>query len=804
MSSLKFDWRGVAWLLGMAALLVVVWRFHGSTVRRVERMRDIPEWSVDSATPDSHSQTGYAGGVRRLLVQGANDASYQWIEQTQQMLATGDWRVRHVSHENAPAGRVVHAASPYRWWLGLVAILHHATAGGSIGRSVEFAALWANPLLHLVVIFATACFVGARWNLLSGGLVGIGLAGLFPLAGEFWPGASDDYVLVILCALWSQLLMLAGAHSPRPVRWFFISGLLGGAGLWIAPARMLPLIVGTALGGLIAGRMKSKTPAGAGSSMPAATWHAWALGGAVVCVAGYLFEYFPSHLAVRLEAINPLIALAWLGLGELLAGAGSRVTGEVTGRNRWSIARAAAGAAAVIAVISIYALKHEQAFFAVDPYSFRLSQVVPVEADRWFAWLRRDGLTVPLLTTLMPLVTLTVAMAMLSRRTLDQHQRVWLALAIGPAVVACGFSMHTLRWWPIFDATLLTVLVALSGSGATRRAVKIIAIAVAVVAFIPSYALLATRGNDAGTDSLGEADVQGLVERDLAQWLVTRAGSRPTVLLAAPSVTTRLCYYGGFNGIGTLNWENRDGLATTIRMVAATSPEEAQALVTQRGVTHVVLPSWDASLEEYARMGAASADNTFLAALQRWNLPPWLRPVPYKIPKSPGFENLHVAVFEVVDDQDDALSISRLAEYFLEIGQPDLSAALQSGLERFPRSVMALTALGQVQLARADHAGAERTLATLQPLLSRADRGLPWERRVSLALLLAQARRPELAQAQLQRCVAEATEARLRSLTTGTLLRLQLTMKTYSLEFAEPPLRDLAIQLMPPELRSRL
>src|SRR4051812_46384220 len=103
-------------------------------VRRIEYISGLaePPVAVDATTP-----TGYAGGMRRLIVPEHNNDSYQWLAQTQQMLAEKEWRVRHVSYDNAPFGREVRTPSAYRWWLGLVAWCDHSVSGRPLGLAVE-------------------------------------------------------------------------------------------------------------------------------------------------------------------------------------------------------------------------------------------------------------------------------------------------------------------------------------------------------------------------------------------------------------------------------------------------------------------------------------------------------------------------------------------------------------------------------------------------------------------------------------------------------------------------------------------
>ncbi|MEO7412696.1 MAG: hypothetical protein ABIZ81_05005, partial [Opitutaceae bacterium] len=126
-----------------------------TNIERARRVDAVTNTDREGAVADAASPTGYADGKRWLIVPEHNNRSYQWISETQQMLARDEWRLRHVDYENAPFGREVHAASPYRWWLGLVAWLEHVISGRPLGLSVERAALWADPLLHLSLLAGT-------------------------------------------------------------------------------------------------------------------------------------------------------------------------------------------------------------------------------------------------------------------------------------------------------------------------------------------------------------------------------------------------------------------------------------------------------------------------------------------------------------------------------------------------------------------------------------------------------------------------------------------------------------------------
>jgi hypothetical protein len=110
-----------------------------------------------------------------------------------------------------------------------------------------------------------------------------------------------------------------------------------------------------------------------------------------------------------------------------------------------------------------------------------------------------------------------------------------------------------------------------------------------------------------------------------------------------------------------------------------------------------------------------------------------------------------------------------------------------------------------VQSARGDPAGLAQTLDSLLSRLSNgADRFLPWDRRVSLAIVLARAGQVDLAREQVRRCLAELSEKRLRSLSTGSLYNLLVLSHSFGLAATDPKLRELALDLLPSGLRRSL
>jgi len=103
-------------------------------------------------------------------------------------------------------------------------------------------------------------------------------------------------------------------------------------------------------------------------------------------------------------------------------------------------------------------------------------------------------------------------------------------------------------------------------------------------------------------------------------------------------------------------------------------------------------------------------------------------------------------------------------EYMVETGDLGKAAELAEGLRKYPGDVGALAARLLEEGARSDTEGAAATLEVLQTRLAAGgDRYLPWDRRVCLAIALAQAGRADLSRDQASQCLSALNEARLRA-----------------------------------------
>jgi hypothetical protein len=797
--------RTLFWIPILAcSLAFVVW----SDLARQKRVEFISNFSAKEVRTDAGAASGYADGKRWLIVPEHNNPTYQWIQETQQMVAGGEWRVRSVDTENAPYGRKVDSPSPYRWWLVFLAWAGHLVSGKTVALCIERAALYADPLLHLIFLCLGTVFVARRFGALAGAAYAVGTAALFPIAAAFLPGVANDFGMGQGMVLCSVLLLVEGsADLSKAPAWYGLAGFAGGIGLWLNASIQAPIIAGAALGGVLAGILEEPKD-GAESAVSRRAWKSWALAGSVTSLAGYLAEYFPGHMDLQLRVNCPLYGVAWLGLGEL-AWRIPAIVSWTHGRERGRAALGAALPLAAVASLPIAILWARQGSFLTDDLLSTKLTNLPGGLDEpsLLSWIRGGGPKGALLAALLPALFLPLSLRVMLARGNPAHLRRSVAIALVPALVALTLAAIRIRWWNTFDAVIipLVVVAAFQGPGAAGRwswaAILAVSCALGLSQLVPSGF------GGSGVVRLTRAEVEGLYERDLAHWLSDHSAPGQRTVLCPPFRTSSLSFYGGLRGVGSQNWENKEGMAATSHIATAMRRDESEEVVRQRGVNFIVLPSWDTDLDELARLNLKYPESSFVYALHRLHGGgfPWLRPVPYEVPPVGGLDPQSVLILQVTDPSDPATAQSRIVEYLLEMRDVDEAVVASAELRNYPANIGAQVALAQLAKVRRDGASFDRVFRLiLSEMSAGADRRLAWDRRVSLAVVLAIGGRADLSRAQVRRCIDEASEENLRSLTKESLFHLLILAKRSGVSLGDPGLQALSLKLLPESARERL
>ena len=830
------------WILALAAALGFVAADGAARMRAIQLLTDTRMPGSAPSADDPESPTGYALGVRNLVLPNIGVDGYHWILQTQQMLAGDGARIRWVDYDNAPHGREVHWSSSFRWWLAALAGLHSKASGEPSAISVERVAPYAGTLLLVVILLAATPLVAWRFGALPAALFALALPAVHPFYELFGTGAPDHHGMAAAFGMLAVLFLVAGgagwlilphAGAKEPAhrawlpdrrsarRWFLASALAGGAGLWVSASTTVPVLIGIGLGAVAAGLCARGARHDAESFDPT-LFRVWGAAGFCSSIAFYLLEYFPSHFGIRLEVNHPFYALAWLGAGDWLCRVCRWLQGGRWTESRRDLLGAIAGLLAMAILPACLALARERTFLVSDPFLWMLHEDYINEFRGLFRQIRDNPIRATLASySMLPLL----GVPMLALAAFARLARPWKALllfALLPGVVTLALAVGQNRWLGTSCAVWLAALVTTSAATTLPSAGfrwtlawKLAAALSLVCVYLPFLyfaAPLPILGSSERRAEISFADLTGVASRDVAHRLRHRLGDRKGIVASGPTVTTSLIHHGGLDGVGTLYWENLEGLQAMAELFGAASESRALERIEQRGITHIVVFSWDPFVEEYARLARglrahepAPADafalRLVLGFLETQSLPRWLRPIAHVLPPDAAFRGHWVLIFEVAPEQTEDVALVRVAQFLVDKRMPtEAESKLRLALESDPRSLPASIALASLQSARGQTEEFAVTLERVRAGLHGADT-LDLEDRVDLARILTLDGDTAEAAEQIDAALAIADERSLRALRPAALRDLLDLADQLQVSASRPEAVSAAAALLPPDAR---
>lgn len=615
-----------------------------------------------------------------------------WVRHAIALAESGSWRLRSTDIDNAPEGRAIYWTSGWALWLEACGRARSAVMGQALSAAIEDASAWANLPLFLAALTLASAWVWRRWGGAAGGLVALAMVGCRGFYAGFYPAYADHHGLISACVLGLVLgVVLAGGGWWRRAETGEIGGLLprsegevmramtvsavcGALGMWVSAASLVTMIAFTGLAGLLVGLLMARD----GASCVPRAWRRWGRVGAVVSVGLYMLENFPDRLGMRMEANHPLYALAWWGAGEAIA---CVLVWRIESRTaKWQGARLAGWSALVLVAPVIFLIKGVTVFAPLDPFLGRIHasiyefQPFATELKRagWAAY--RDQIFI--------MVGLVVLAVFWSAKKKDRNERgiVMLAGTVAVAAVALGFYQN--RWLLTAGSPQIVVLAVFVAVLVSRwkgwRATVLAGVVVIALAQGPwtlaKERLLVERVRDV---QLGET-VQ-LLYRDIAGALRRAGANEKSIVLSDPNASVGVGYYGCFRTVGTLYWENRDGLHAAAEILDSHDDADAAARIYARGITHVVMVSSQDFLAEYGyalRGGAGPAEDRSALGhrlLYQHRVPAWLRPLDYRVPAPLVPLGFKVAVFAVDFETPRGKALERIGRYQLSKGERGLA-----------------------------------------------------------------------------------------------------------------------------------
>jgi hypothetical protein len=317
-------------------------------------------------------------------------------------------------------------------------------------------------------------------------------------------------------------------------------------------------------------------------------------------------------------------------------------------------------------------------FWVADPFLLALHERHIAEFQNLIE--ATSGRAQPLVLALwfaLPVVAMLAVVALALRGGLTAAERAGFAVSGVVAVMLLGMGAVQVRWflvsaffWALFSALVLAACLRRCAMRKWHWGFWVAAMA--VLGIFPSTLVMWRTWERIAADraAIPRDMATNLIARDLVHRLLHVSTQRPT-LLSGPTTSTDLAYFGATPVLGTLYWENRDGLKAAAQIFSSQSAEEFHAGLKERGVKYIVLFSWDEFTQNYLALleGRHVGDKVFITGLLEGNDPPrWLRPLFYPIPKSLGLEGERVTLFQFVPEQTESEALVWQAQFVLDGG----------------------------------------------------------------------------------------------------------------------------------------
>jgi len=605
---------------------------------------------------------------------------YYWVSYARQMVSEKEFRVRRTDLDNVPFGRPVHWSSVFAWWLILLGGVQALVSGVPFDSAISGAAYGANPILMGLMLCAAGWSVYRRLGNRASFLLVMLLALQPALLRDFGYGRPDHHGLHLICALGVVLLTVlggggwvrrdddpAGTRSrgnggtpgierftlvySQARRWFIASGLVGGCGLWIG-ATQQALIIGCLGLGAFAATIAATREAGPfdGSSSPGEDgsalrwapelWRLWSRVGALTSFAAYLIEYFPADLGIQLEVNNPLYSLAWLSAGEILYCIGERRLR----RTPWTGYPAAKLGLMVGGIGLLPALAYwgpTDWYLIKDPLMLRVHSVIgefrPLISEIQDPW-RLAG-------ELMPALLVILGIGFLRWGREPRLLSTLLAITSVPSLCLLALFLFQARWGGLFVVVswvvavpLLLVAGRMGPMSKTRsRVAAVLVLAVMALQLVPNAARAISRADDQapGTSFLPLADE--VLARDIALVLGSSVapGAPPLTVVTGLGLGSKIHFFGQTRALGSLYWENLDGVRDTVDFFADEGELEALRIARERGADYVVVTADMVSMAAMLKHGDQDLEGIERTLGYRLirpenGIPAWLRPVRIK------------------------------------------------------------------------------------------------------------------------------------------------------------------------------
>jgi hypothetical protein len=483
------------------------------------------------------------------------------------------------------------------------------------------------------------------------------------------------------------------------------SAISAAAGLWISGFSAAIIAAGIGMGAMLSVFLFGKKAKSEGSEYHPELWKLWAIATAAGSLFFYLLEYFPDRLGMRLEVNHPFYALAWLGGGWIIY----EITNWLNLRQVEPISfpwkKLLIPLIACSILPSFVLLGGDHFYMLKGEFMLGLMKNI-AEGLPLLTRIQMGAITWKVAFGYFPLfIVASIALMLISR--VSYGTKGTLLLLICPILLVTVLQVFQVRWGMLNGP----IYIALAGIVVPQiwRLLPLVlpwrvAGGVALLCVTYLFSVDTINGmlmpfwnqyNSKQNMQVGSGQILALLHRDMAKAILQNANGKPVTVLSSPNSSCLLATLGGFKTMGTLYWENVEGLETAAKMLNAQSDAEALSMLQARGVTHVSLMSWENFIEPYFKLlypnpvPGKSLENSFAyKALFKKTIPQWARPIPYPKNFMSNALKQDVLLLEIVPNQSPDEAEFHLARFArISEGNPVAAEILLKGiLDRSPGS----------------------------------------------------------------------------------------------------------------------
>jgi hypothetical protein len=416
-------------------------------------------------------------------------------------------------------------------------------------------------------------------------------------------------------------------------------------GLWVGATQQSFLIGLIGIGGALALMISGgASPDKNSFRMAPELWRYWGYSGAFFSLLFYLLEYFPNHMSMRLEVNHPLYALAWIGGAEAINCIVHLVKGELDSRQkRLSCFFLVLSLVAIVLLPCLILFGPNDWHMIHDPVMHRVHKNI-AEFKPPMVVGYSSGMKLLLVNFGLFPVYIFIAVFLTVKNIISRYHKAILIFTIVPTLILMITYFFQTRWQG-FAAIGLVMLSLISSlafqTNSSLNKYGYMGSAIVLVLLLIPGNYLFFLDTYCGTrikriNSRLHPLVYAFLAREVAINFFERTATKDVRIMSNSSFSPYLAYYGVGRGVGSLYWENHDGIRDWAGFFADLGEENAKEIARRRGLTHIILKvSTDgmARRSTWALYGTTSDEvtkKTFAYRLisNHKLLPSWLEPFP--------------------------------------------------------------------------------------------------------------------------------------------------------------------------------